>query len=497
MNQTAMSAVAEYVPDFAGLIARLKDSVPKHCILSKIEDTRPYECDGLSLYRTLPPVVILPENEEQVVAVLQACKAFNIPIVARGAGTGLSGGAMPHAQGIVLGLAKLNRIQKIDLKTATAVVQPGVRNLAISEAAAPYGLYYAPDPSSQIACSIGGNIAENSGGVHCLKYGLTVHNVLKVRLVTIDGDIVELGSEAPDSPGLELLAAFIGSEGMLGVVTEVVVKLIPKPASARVIMASFASVEGAGLAVTNIIATGIIPAGLEMMDKRAVHMVEPFVKAGYDLEAEAILLCESDGTEEEVEDEIQRMLDVFQKAGATRLQVSNSEQERLVFWAGRKNAFPAAGRISPDYYCMDGTIPRRHLGRVLRAIEEMEDEFSLRCANVFHAGDGNLHPLIMFDSNQPNEVERAEKFGAAILELCVQVGGTVTGEHGVGIEKINQMCVQFTREELDFFCAFKRAFDPYGLLNPDKVIPTLVRCAEYGKMHVHGGEIRFPELPRF
>src|SRR5690606_35278042 len=443
MNQTAMSAMAEQTPDFAGLIARLKDSVPKHCILSKIEDTRPYECDGLSLYRTLPPVVILPENEDQVIAVLKACKAFNIPIVARGAGTGLSGGAMPHAQGIVLGVAKLNRIIKIDLKSATAVVQPGVRNLAISEAAAPYGLYYAPDPSSQIACSIGGNIAENSGGVHCLKYGLTVHNVLRVRMVTIDGDVVELGSEAPDSPGLDLLAGFIGSEGLLGVVTEITVRLIPKPSCARVIMASFGSVETASLAVTNVIAAGIIPAGLEMMNKRAVNMVEPFVRAGYDLDADASLLCESDGTEEEVDDEICRMQAVFQAAGATRLQVSASEEERLVFWAGRKNAFPAAGRISPDYYCMDGTIPRRHLGRVLGAIEEMEDEYGLRCANVFHAGDGNLHPLILFDSNKTNEVDRAEKFGAAILELCVKVGGTVTGEHGVGIEKINQMCVQF------------------------------------------------------
>lgn len=497
MNETSIAPAQETVPDFAGLIARIRHNVPQHCILTKVEDTRPYECDGLSLYRALPPVVVLPENEEQVVAILQACKAFNIPIVARGAGTGLSGGAMPHAQGILLGLAKLNRIRKIDPQTATAVVQPGVRNLAISEAAAPYGLYYAPDPSSQIACSIGGNVAENSGGVHCLKYGLTVHNILRVRVVTIDGDILELGSEAPDSPGLDLLAAFIGSEGMLGVVTEVTVKLIPKPTCARVIMASFPSVETAGQAVTNVIADGIIPAGLEMMDKRAVHMVEPFVNAGYDLDAAAILLCESDGTDEEVDDEIARMQAVFQQAGATRLQVSGSEEERLLFWAGRKNAFPAAGRISPDYYCMDGTIPRRHLGRVLNAIEQMEDEYGLRCANVFHAGDGNLHPLIMFDSNQPNEVERAEKFGAAILELCVQVGGTITGEHGVGLEKINQMCVQFTREELDFFSAFKKAFDPYGLLNPEKLIPTLVRCAEYGKMHVHGGEIRFPDLPRF
>jgi glycolate oxidase len=497
MDDSTVGIAQVTTPDFAGLITRISQSVPAHCILSRVEDTRPYECDGLSLYRCLPPVVILPENEAQVIVILQACKALNIPIVARGAGTGLSGGAMPHSQGILLGLAKLNRIVKIDLESATAVVQPGVRNLAISEAAAPYGLYYAPDPSSQIACSIGGNIAENSGGVHCLKYGLTVHNVLRVRVVTIDGDVVELGSEAPDSPGVDLLAAFIGSEGMLGVVTEVTVKLIPQPTCAQVIMASFADVETASLAVTNIISAGIIPAGLEMMDKRAVHMVEPFVQAGYDLEAEAILLCESDGTVEEVDDEIARMQAVFQQAGATRLQVSSSEAERLLFWAGRKNAFPAAGRVSPDYYCMDGTIPRRHLGHVLSAIEDMEKQYNLRCANVFHAGDGNLHPLILFDANKPGETERAEAFGAAILELCVQVGGTVTGEHGIGVEKINQMCVQFTRQELDFFSAVKRGFDPYGLLNPDKVIPTLVRCAEYGKMHVHNGEIKFPDLPRF
>jgi glycolate oxidase len=491
------AAPAASASDFAGLMARLGQTIPPHCILSRVEDTRPYECDGLSLYRTLPPVVVLPENEAQIIDVINACRQFQVPIVARGAGTGLSGGAMPHARGILLGTAKLNRILKIDLESATAVVQPGVRNLAISEAAAAYGLYYAPDPSSQIACSIGGNIAENSGGVHCLKYGLTVHNVLRVRMVTIDGEVVELGSEAPDSPGLDLLAAFIGSEGMLGVVTEATVKLIPKPACAQVIMASFSSVEAAGQAVTDVIAAGIIPAGLEMMDQRAVHMVEPFVKAGYDLDAAAILLCESDGTLEEVQDEIDRMEAVFRKAGATRLQVSHSEHERLLFWAGRKNAFPAAGRMSPDYYCMDGTIPRRHLARVLGAIEQMEDEYGLRCANVFHAGDGNLHPLIMFDSNQPDEVDRAEKFGAAILELCVQVGGTVTGEHGVGIEKINQMCVQFARAELDAFAALKSAFDPEGLLNPEKVIPTLARCAEYGKMHVHDGDIRFPELPRF
>lgn len=488
-------AVAE--PAFSDFLKSLSGVVPDDCILTRPEDTRPFECDGLSLYRTTPPVVVLPENEAQVVAVMNACRRFNIPIVPRGAGTGLSGGALPVEHGVLIGLSKLNRIKNIDTKTATAVVEPGVRNLAISEAAAPYGLYYAPDPSSQIACSIGGNIAENSGGVHCLKYGLTVHNVLRARVVTIDGDIIELGSEAPDAPGLNLLSAFIGSEGMLGIVTEATVKLVPTPKVARVIMASFATVEEASDAVTNVIAAGIIPAGLEMMDKRATHMVEPFVRAGYDMDAAAILLCESDGTAEEVEDEIERMLAVFGQAGATRLQVSTSKQERATFWAGRKNAFPAAGRISPDYYCMDGTIPRRHLGKVLSAIEDMEVKYGLRCANVFHAGDGNLHPLILFDANVPGEVERAEQFGADILELCVEVGGTITGEHGVGYEKINQMCVQFSREELDVFSAVKKAFDPYGLLNPDKLIPTLVRCAEYGKMHIHRGELPFPDLPRF
>lgn len=422
---------------------------------------------------------------------------MNVPLVPRGAGTGLSGGALPHERGVLIGLSKLNRIKRIDREACVAVVEPGVRNLAISEAAAPYGLYYAPDPSSQIACSIGGNVAENSGGVHCLKYGLTVHNVLRVRMVTIEGEVVELGSEAPDAPGVDLMSVFIGSEGMLGIVTEVTVKLIPKPACAQVVMASFPSVEAAGKAVTQVIAAGIIPAGLEMMDRPSVHMVEPFVKAGYDLDAQAILLCESDGTPEEVAHEIERIEALFREAGSTRCQVSTSEAERLRFWAGRKNAFPAAGRVSPDYYCMDGTIPRRHLARVLTAIEQMEDDYGLRCANVFHAGDGNLHPLIMFDSNKPEEVERADKFGAAILELCVQVGGTVTGEHGVGMEKINQMCVQFTRDELDTFAAVKKAFDPPMLLNPEKVIPTLARCAEYGKMHVHGGEMMFPDLSRF
>ena len=441
--------------------------------------------------------VCLPENEQQVQQALRICREHDVPVVARGSGTSLSGGAMPHASGVVLSLARLNRILSVDPLARTARVQPGVRNLAISEAAAPHGLYYAPDPSSQIACSIGGNIAENSGGVHCLKYGLTVHNVLRVRGLTIDGEIIELGSAALDGPGLDLLALSIGSEGMLMVVTEALVKLVPKPQLARVVMASFDDVAKAGDAVAAIIAAGIIPAGLEMMDRKASAAVEPFVKAGYDLSAEAILLAESDGSPEEVKEEIERMLAVLRGAGATALVVSNSEAERLRFWSGRKNAFPAAGRISPDYYCMDGTIPRKNLGRMLVAISEMEHTYQLRCMNVFHAGDGNLHPLILFDANQPGEWERADRFGADILELCVELGGTVTGEHGVGIEKINSMCVQFSPAEREAFFALKRAFDPPGLLNPGKGIPTLARCAEYGKMHVHGGRVAFPDIERF
>ena len=479
------------------VVNALRAVLPAHSILFNEEDTRPYECDGLSAYRQLPMVVILPENEEQIVDILKICLRLSVQVVPRGAGTGLSGGAMPIADGVVLSTARLNKIVKLDPYARTAVVQPGVRNLAISEAAQAHGLYYAPDPSSQIACSIGGNVAENSGGVHCLKYGLTVHNVLRVRVVTIEGDIIELGNEALDASGLDLLAVFIGSEGMLGVATEITVKLVPKPQQARVIMASFDDVVKGGNAVANVIAAGIIPAGLEMMDKTSSRMVEPFVKAGYDIDAEAILLCESDGTAEEVEEEIQRMTEVLNASGATAIAVSKDEAERMKFWSGRKNAFPAAGRISPDYYCMDGTIPRKHLAKVLLGIAEMEKTYGLRCANVFHAGDGNLHPLILFDANQPGEFDRAEKFGAAILELCVEVGGTITGEHGVGIEKINSMCVQYSEQERDAFFAVKRAFDVAFLLNPDKAIPTLVRCAEYGKMHVKRGELKFSDLPRF
>jgi glycolate oxidase len=477
--------------------ASLRARLPDGAVLSDPEDTRPYECDGLAAYRQLPMIVTLPTSEEQVLAILNTCRELKVPIVPRGAGTGLSGGALPIADGVVISTARLNRIVRMDACSRTAVVQPGVRNLAISEAAAQYGLYYAPDPSSQIACTIGGNVAENSGGVHCLKYGLTVHNVLRVRVATIEGELIELGSEALDAPGLDLLAVFIGSEGMLGIVTEVTVKLVPKPAVAQVVMASFGDVITAGNAVASIIAAGIIPAGLEMMDRTSVRMVEPFVRAGYDTDAAAILLCEADGTALEVAEEIERMKAVFEGAGATAIAVSQSEVERMRFWSGRKNAFPAAGRISPDYYCMDGTIPRKQLARVLGAIEQMETTFGLRCANVFHAGDGNMHPLILFDANQPGEFDRAEAFGAAILALCVEVGGTITGEHGVGMEKINSMCVQFERKELDAFFEVKRAFDAPMLLNPDKAIPTPHRCAEFGKLHVHGGALPFPDLPRF
>ncbi|MFC7408034.1 FAD-linked oxidase C-terminal domain-containing protein [Hydrogenophaga atypica] len=479
------------------IVAALQAALPAHALLWRDEDTTPYECDGLTAYRQRPLVVALPETEAQVAAVLKACHAVGAPVVARGAGTGLSGGAMPHPLGVTLSLAKFNKIVKIDPVSRTAIVQAGVRNLAISEAAAPFGLYYAPDPSSQIACTIGGNVAENSGGVHCLKYGLTVHNVLKVRGFTVEGEPIEFGSDALDVPGYDLLSLLIGSEGMLAVTTEVTVKLVPKPQLARCIMASFDDVRKAGDAVAAVIAAGIIPAGLEMMDKPMTAAVEDFVHAGYDLTAEAILLCESDGTPEEVEEEIGRMSDVLRGCGATAIAVSNSEAERLKFWSGRKNAFPASGRISPDYMCMDSTIPRKRLADILLAIAEMEKKYGLRCANVFHAGDGNLHPLILFDANDPDQLHRCELFGADILETSVAMGGTVTGEHGVGVEKLNSMCVQFSAAENEQMFAVKRAFDPAELLNPGKVIPTLHRCAEYGKELVRGGQLRFGDLPRF
>ena len=481
----------------AGVVSALKAFLPAHSLLWNAEDTTPYECDGLTAYRQRPLVVALPETYDQVQAVLRVCHAMDVPVVARGAGTGLSGGAMPHATGVTLSLARFNRILKIDPVSRTALVQSGVRNLAISEAAAPFGLYYAPDPSSQIACTIGGNVAENSGGVHCLKYGLTLHNVQKVQGFTADGEAVTFGSDALDASGMDLLAVVIGSEGMLAIATEITVKLIPKPQLARCIMASFDDIRKAGDAVAAVIAAGIIPAGLEMMDKPMTAAVEDFVHAGYDLSAEAILLCESDGTPEEVEEEIGRMSEVLRRCGATAISVSQNEAERLRFWSGRKNAFPASGRMSPDYMCMDSTIPRKRLADILLAIAQMEKKYNLRCANVFHAGDGNLHPLILFDANDPDQLHRCELFGADILETSVAMGGTVTGEHGVGIEKLNSMCVQFSAQEREQMLGVKRAFDTKGLLNPGKVIPTLNRCAEYGKMLVRGGQISHPDLPRF
>jgi len=480
------------------VVRALQAVLPPHALIWNAEDTTPYECDGLTAYRARPLAVALPETEAQIAGVLKACHALDVPVVARGAGTGLSGGAMPHAMGVTLSLAKFNRILGVDPVARTATVQCGVRNLAISEAAAPYGLYYAPDPSSQIACTIGGNVAENSGGVHCLKYGLTLHNVLRVRGFTMEGEPIAFGSEALDGAGLDLLPLVVGSEGMLAVTVEVTVKLVPKPQLARCIMASFDDIQKAGDAVAAVIANGIIPAGLEMMDKPMTAAVEDYVRAGYDLTAAAILLCESDGTPEEVEEEIGRMTAVLRAAGATAIAVSNNEDERLKFWSGRKNAFPASGRISPDYMCLDSTIPRKRLADILLAIQQMEIKYNLRCCNVFHAGDGNLHPLILFDANDPDELHRCELFGADILETSVAMGGTVSGEHGVGVEKLNSMCVQFTAQENEQMMGVKRAFDPAGLLNPGKVIPSLVRCAEYGKQVFRAGQtLPHADLPRF
>ncbi|WP_321813159.1 MULTISPECIES: glycolate oxidase subunit GlcD [unclassified Paraburkholderia] len=482
--------------DRAAVVAELRVRIPSLTVLHEVEDLRPFECDGLSAYRTTPLLVALPETIEQVATLLRYANEASIPVVARGAGTGLSGGALPLEKGILLVMARFNRILEIDPEASVARVQPGVRNLAISQAAAKYGLYYAPDPSSQIACSIGGNVAENAGGVHCLKYGLTVHNILKLEILTIEGERVTLGSEALDSPGFDLLALFTGSEGMLGIVVEVTVKLLTKPESARVLLASFDDVERAGIAVADIIAAGVIPGGLEMMDNLAIRAAEDFIHAGYPVDAAAILLCEVDGGESDVFEDCEKVGAILLAAGANEVRLARDEAERQKFWAGRKNAFPAVGRISPDYYCMDGTIPRRELPGVLAGIERLAAEHQLQVANVFHAGDGNLHPLILFDANA-GETDRAEALGAAILELCVKVGGSITGEHGVGREKINQMCAQFNADELNLFHALKAAFDPKGLLNPGKNIPTLHRCAEFGSMHVHHGVLPFPELERF
>jgi len=478
-------------------IRLLQNQLPARCVLSHPDELRPYECDALSAYRQLPLVVIIPETLQQLQATLRLCAQHKVPVVARGSGTGLSGGAMPLGNGVLLSLARFNRILEIDTPNRIARVQPGVTNLAISGAAAPHGLYYAPDPSSQIACSIGGNVAENAGGVHCLKYGLTTHNIQALEILTIDGELLTIGGPALDSPGYDLLALLTGSEGLLGIIVEVTVKLLPKPAAAQVVLAAFDSVDAAGAAVTATIASGIIPAGLELLDKPAIHAVRRFIDTGYPEDASAILLCELDGSQEDVTTQIERVSQVYRDAGATSLQVSRDEAERQRFWAGRKAAFPAMGRLSPDYYCMDGTIPRKHLATVLKRIAELSGEYGLPICNVFHAGDGNLHPLILYDANKAGELERTEELGGKILELCVAVGGTITGEHGVGLEKINQMCVQFNAAEIQQFHAVKHAFDPENLLNPGKAIPTLHRCAEFGAMHVHHGQLPHPELERF
>jgi glycolate oxidase len=483
--------------DREAVIARIRDELPVLDLLHRPEDLQPFECDGLSAYRVMPMLVALPDSLEQVATLLRICHAMRVPVVTRGAGTGLSGGALPLERGLLLVMSRFNRILEINADARTARVEPGVRNLAISEAAAQYGLYYAPDPSSQIACSIGGNVAENAGGVHCLKYGLTVHNVIGLDVLTITGEKMSLGGEILDAPGFDLLALFHGSEGMLGIITAVTVRLLPRPQCARVIMAGFADIEKAAGAVGQIIGAGIIPGGLEMMDKLAITAAEDFIHAGYPLDAEAILLCELDGVDADVGEECARVQTILEAAGATSIALARDERERARFWAGRKNAFPAVGRLAPDYYCMDGTIPRARLPEVLARIRDLATESGLPIANVFHAGDGNLHPLILFDANRPGELELAESVGGRILDLCVAVGGSITGEHGVGREKINQMCTQFGSAEITLFHAVKAAFDPDGLLNPGKNIPTLARCAEFGAMHVHHNQLPHPELPRF
>ncbi len=466
-------------------------------VLSDKEELHPYECDGLSAYKQLPLIVVIPDSIEQVIKIVNICRRNNTPLVCRGAGTSVSGGALPLAEGVLLSLAKLNAILDIDPINRRARVQPGVRNLAISQATKSHGLHYAPDPSSQIVCSIGGNVAENAGGVHCLKYGLTVHNILQLKIITIDGELITVGGSGLDGPGYDLLALLTGSEGMLGIIVEIVVKLIPIPQSAKVILIAFDDIEEAGNAVTDIIASGIIPAGLEMMDNYATRAAEDFVHAGYPVDAAAILLCELDGVEEEVSTQVKQVSELCKRHNATHLRVAKDEAERQLFWAGRKGAFPAVGRLAPDYYCMDGTIPRSKLAFVLKRISALSEEYKLSIANVFHAGDGNLHPLILYDANKSGELQRSEELGGKILELCVEVGGTITGEHGVGVEKLNQMCVQFGTAELEQFHKIKHVFDPYALLNPGKAVPTLHRCAELGAMHVHDGKLPFPEIDRF
>ena len=479
------------------LAAEFRRFLPAGSVIDQPTSLAAYECDGLSAYRQQPLLVLLPDNIAQVQQIMRLCHRLRVPVVSRGAGTSLSGGALPHAEGVVLSLAKMNRVLEIDALARSAVVEPGVRNLAISEAVKSRGLYYAPDPSSQIACSIGGNVAENAGGVHCLKYGLTLHNILALRIVTSEGDLMEIDQRALQASGYDLLPLLVGSEGMLGIVVEVTVKLLPLPSCARVVMGVFDSVEKAGDSVAAIIADGIIPGGIEMMDNPAIRAAEEFVQAGYPVDAEAILICELDGTEAEVSAQIERIEAVLRAGGAVETRLARDEAERQLFWSGRKSAFPAVGRLSPDYYCIDGTIPRKSLATVLAGIRSLSEEYGLPVANVFHAGDGNLHPLILYDANNAGELGRTQELGSKILQLCIQQGGTITGEHGVGVEKLGEMCLQFSDSEREQFHAIRECFDPLQLLNPGKAIPTVARCAEFNAMHVHAGEVPFPELDRF
>jgi glycolate oxidase len=481
----------------AEIVAALGAIVPGEGVIDGEREMRPYESDGLTAYRQLPMVVVLPETTEQVARVLRYCHDNKVKVVPRGAGTSLSGGALPLQDGVLLGMAKFNRIREIDFDNRLAVVEPGVTNLAVSAAVEHRGFYYAPDPSSQIACTIGGNVAENSGGVHCLKYGMTTNNILGLELVTMAGEVLRIGGRHLDSAGYDLLGILTGSEGLLGVVTEVTVRILKKPETARAVLVGFPSSEDAGECVSRIVGAGIIPGGMEMMDRPAIHAAEAFVNAGYPLDVEALLIVELDGPAAEVDHLIARVEAIARDCRSSTLRVSNSEPERLLFWAGRKAAFPAVGRISPDYYCMDGTIPRAKLPLVLRRMKELSEHYGLQVANVFHAGDGNLHPLILYDANKPGELEKTEAFGADILRLCVEVGGVLTGEHGVGVEKRDLMPAMFTEDDLNQQLRLKCAFDADGLLNPGKVFPKLHRCAELGRLHVHAGKLPFPELPRF
>lgn len=476
------------------VVQELLQRFPQDQIIVDDEQKAPFECDGLSAYREKPLAVVLPASIEEVKLALEICRRHNTPVITRGSGTGLSGGSLPLKDGVVLGLTKMNRILEIDPLARTALVEPGVRNITISQEAAPHNLYYAPDPSSQVACSIGGNVAENSGGVHCLKYGLTVHNVMAIKVITMDGE--ELTLDYKDD-GIDLLALLNGSEGLLGVIVEIKVKLLPKAEASQLIMAAFHKVSDCANAVTNILKSGIIPAGLEMMDKFSIEAAEAFAHVGYPLEAAALLLCEVDGNQYQVEADTKKVSNLLEENNAYLIKLSQNDEERIALWQGRKNAFPAVGRLSPDYYCMDGTIPRNKLAYVLDEIDEMSKRYDLKVANVFHAGDGNLHPLILYDAHTPGELEKTEQFGSEILKLCLDVGGTITGEHGVGIEKLDSMCQQFTAPELEIFHKIKQVFDPENLLNPGKAVPTLHRCAELGHMHVHHGQLPFAHLERF